>query len=80
MKSWRNAFPILIAVVFAVTYFMADRIFLRAAQLSQNDMEPTIQPMGLVYAGAVTLMFIAVYGLFLRDIRNDQDQDQNEQQ
>ncbi|MGC6531370.1 MAG: hypothetical protein ACON34_00050 [Flavobacteriales bacterium] len=78
MQSWRNAFPILIVVVFAVTYFMADRIFLRAAQLSQNDMDPVVKPMGLVYAGAVTLMFIAVYGLFLRDIRGDKDQEDQE--
>lgn len=67
----QRAFPILIVVVFAVSYFISDRIFLRAAQLSNNTMDPEIKPMGLVYAGVITLLFVVVYGLFLRDIRKD---------
>lgn len=58
-------------IVFGVSYFMTDRIFLRAAQLSQGTMAPEYKPMGWVYASIITALFGLCFWIFIRDIARE---------
>lgn len=62
----------MLVIVFGVSWFITDRIFLRAAQISQNTMTPEFEPKGLLYAGMATAVFGVFFWIFIRDVARDE--------
>ena len=55
-------------IVAAVSYFMVDRVSLRAAQLANNDMTTEYSSRSIIYTVVITLAYSALYWIFVRDI------------
>lgn len=55
-------------IVAAVSYFMVDRISLRAAQLANNTMDADYTSRSIIYAVGITMAYSALYWLFVRDL------------
>lgn len=63
-----HLFVICSLIVFGVTYFMVDRIMLRAVQLGNNSMDVDFSSRSLGYASGITLVFALIFWLFVKDV------------
>ena len=72
IESWKRTFPLLLVIVFGVSWVITDRVFLRATQISQGTMTPDFEPKGLLYAGMATAVFAVFFWVFIRDVSRDE--------
>lgn len=60
-------------VIFSVTYYITDRVYLRAKQIAQNKIDVDYHQRGYNYAIGVTGAFSLLYFFFARDMLSDRE-------
>ncbi len=61
-------------VVFFTAKFMMERVSLRAAQFSENDMSADIGNKHWIYASIVTIIFVVFYFLVSKEFNRIEDE------